>query len=367
MQDLRLIERRDETLILESIDGTEYTLDVTDEIVAAVHVITRAQQSKANEVKVSPRKVQTLLREGHSVEAITAELGIESDDVERYAGPIHAEFQFILSQALNVPVRAEAANQEDPQFFGAVIEARLAKLGAESHAWRTWRDAEEGWMVQLAFTSHGVEHDAQWAFEHRKHLLSPVTPDAVNLSKQGDVGDKLIPTLRAVDRPEETSSFNAASFEPVAEDPAEAADVTEPEPLEPLSSQSDFERRQGIEQRAIITDPEPRDLGETSDLLDALRKRRSERDSADEPDTKTHDIVAPGSDLNEATERPQINIWAPPAAPADDRSTEPATPEAAPELVEPEPQQAEEKSPKKGRQSIPSWDEILFGTRSDDE
>ncbi|MDA3148228.1 DUF3071 domain-containing protein [Leucobacter sp. UCMA 4100] len=400
MQDLRLIERRDQTLVLESIDGTEFTLEVTEEVVTAVHVITRAQQAKASETKVSPREVQTMLREGNSVIEVAVALNIEEEDVERYAEPINAEFRFILDLALGVPVRADVADQDEPQFFGAVIEARLAKLGATTHAWRTWRDPEDGWMVLLTFTSHDVEHEARWAFEHRKRLLTPITPDAINLSKQGDVGDKLIPTLRAVDRPEERGSFNAVNFEPeAAEEPAEAAENEAPaETEEPVSPHSDFERRQAIEQRTIATEPEPRDLGQTSDLLDALRKRRSERDAQDLeldldlPETRTQEViqVTPAASADESAEeggstpadepqpevKPNVNIWAPPAGPSEAK-TEETTAAPKPEAVksaaaepaeasEPEPQ-GDEKRSKKGRQSIPSWDEILFGTRSEDD
>lgn len=409
MQDLRLIERRDHTLILQSHDGSEFTLEATAEVITAVQSISRSIQTQASEVKVKPREVQSLLRGGASPAQVAEQLGIELGDVERYAGPIDAEFSFILQQALGVPVRADSHVDDELQLFGEVVEQRLEQLGATQQQWRTWRDPEEGWMVATQFSSHGVDHDAQWAFEHRKKLLSPVTPDAVNLSKQGDVGNKLIPTLRAVDRPDERTAFATEPFEQ-ASAPAETPEELPSTPT-PEFTKSDFERRLGIEQRAIASEPEPQDLGQTSDLLDALRKRRHDRDAQEQEHAGTpdaHDTDAAAQGLKQHTETPPgkqshdsnplPNIWMPPAAPtaappasqtsvADALTTSPLEPAATPapaadlpatgapdgeaqalsqkgEKAQPAP---DERPAKKGRQSIPSWDEILFGTRSEED
>ena len=380
MQELRVVERRDHTLILETEDGSEYVFEVTDEVVATVQSIHRSQQSQSSDAKVRPREVQKLLREGTGRDEVADLLGIDRSDVDRYAGPIEAEFSFILEQALGVQVRADASADDALQFFGEVIEERLGHLNAQGHAWNAWRDPEEGWMVLLTFTSHGVEHEAKWAFDHKKRLLRPLTPDAVNLSKQGDVGDKLIPTLRAVDRPEEQETFDAEPFDQAAMTPPEPDRDDEPHTL-PDFTKSDFERRLGIEQRAISTEPDPQEPGQTSDLLDALRKRRETRESehGDESlevsdQAREHDDEPEQApDEADPVER-RINIWAPPADPAardiPSPETQPgqdATPDADRAPSRDEPQPSTDKKGKKGRQSIPSWDEILFGTRSDDE
>ena len=379
MQDLRLIERRDHTLILETEDGSEYVLEVTDEVIATVQSIHRSQQSQTSETKVRPREVQSLLREGVARDEVASRLGIDRDDVDRYAGPIEAEFAFILEQALGVQVRADTNADDTPQFFGEVIEERLGSLGTHSHVWSTWRDPEEGWMVLLTFMSHEVEHEAKWAFEHKKRLLSPITADAVNLSKQGDVGDKLIPTLRAVDRPEEPQTFDAEPFDQAALSVPDHDD--EPDAL-PHFAQSDFERRLGIEHRAIATEPEPQDLGQTSDLLDALRKRRETRESGPSEDEQTQAPEAAPTDEplhfsshDDGGAKPPMNIWAPPPTPdaPEDGAPSNEARDVVGEREEPadpgpaEPPASTDKKAKKGRQSVPSWDEILFGTRSDDD
>lgn len=207
-----------------------------------------------------------------------------------------------------------------------------------------------------------------------------MTPDAINLSKQGDVGDKLIPTLRAVDIIDDRPSFDAALTAEEAPEPAPTKILPQEEISSPVSGHdheqilpdvplSDFERRQGIEQRAIVSEPEPQDLGQTSDLLDALRKRRHDRVQEPETETatpdKSSDLLGQASQTVEPpAEERSINIWGSPVTHSNGDSSTPA--------LSTDPQQSElskpdDKKSKKGRTSIPSWDEILFGTRSDDE
>jgi len=380
MQDLRLVERREQTLILETEDGAEFYLDVNEEIIGVVQAIARALAAKGTDTKVRPREVQALLRSGLSRNEVAKQLDVSSEDVERYAGPIDAEFSFIMEQVRGVAVRATGGDGDTPQRFGEVIEDRLNQLGADDFTWSTWKDAEDGWIILLLFSAHGVDHEARWKFDHRKRLLTPVTPDAINLSKQGDVGDKLIPTLRAVDIIDDRPSFDAALTAEEAPEPAPTKILPQEEISSPVSGHdheqilpdvplSDFERRQGIEQRAIVSEPEPQDLGQTSDLLDALRKRRHDRVQEPETETatpdKSSDLLGQASQTVEPpAEERSINIWGSPVTHSNGDSSTPA--------LSTDPQQSElskpdDKKSKKGRTSIPSWDEILFGTRSDDE
>src|SRR5699024_9887635 len=105
-----------------------------------------------------------------------------------------------------------------------------------------------------------------------------------------------------------------------------AAPTQTPAPPEPLSEADEYQRRRGIEERAIASDPEQRDLGETSDLLDALRKRRQDRDgnsdtrSVEDTDTAEVEQTTPKAGPASGEAKPRVNIWQAPAPP------EPSTP-----------------------------------------
>ncbi|QYM76153.1 septation protein SepH [Leucobacter luti] len=424
MDELRFVRREDQTLIVANDADQEFRLVVDDAVLSELRALSRRERDTS---KVRPREIQALIRAGKTRAEIVAQTGLDESDIERYEEPVLAERRYVLERAHAVPVRAEAHADSD-QRFGSVIQERLISLGADASEWSSWRDEETGWMIGLEFISHDVAHRAVWAFEHRKGALSPITPDAVNLSKQGEVGDRLIPKLRAVDTADGATRFDSGAFDAnevasaVAEAPTvELADASSPaaqdspsdavQDATPESVEADYERRREIDQRAIKTSEAlPVDLSQTADLLDALRRRRGERDEANRaaalaevaetaaPETPGADVGGEAQlELPEPTPPPSEararSIWgasgvsgsAPPrgsrseapAAPANATKPLPKAPRspaeslaAAPNSEAPAPEKAEdtqEKLPKKGRASIPSWDDILFGTRSDED
>jgi hypothetical protein len=90
--------------------------------------------------------------------------------------------------------------------------------------------------------------------------------------------------------------------------------------------------------------PEESQLSETADLLDALRKKRSERESVEQLDP------------HPSTEGLRIVEYVPEPIASEQE------PEPTPAPVNTEPTN----SPKRGRASIPSWDQIVFGTKTED-
>lgn len=241
-------------------------------------------------------------------------------------------------------------------------------------------------MIGLEFESHEVSHRAIWSFEHRKGVLAPLTPDAVTLSKQGEVGDRLIPKLRAVDAAEARDRFDSGAFDPEtltadfeaidgADDIHSAHDTETPESrsgaeaafasrhpstgsIPIVDAGAEFARRREIDQRAIKTpEPELPDLGQTADLLDALRKRRGEREGAA--------LQPPFSPASAEGAPVQLFAAAEGTGEGSEQSgsgqAQAATDTAA------EPVAAEKPRKGKGRTAIPSWDDILFGTRSDED
>lgn len=381
MQELRFVRSDDGALIAANESGDHYRVVVDEALVAEVKRLSRKPSEGA---RVKPREIQSLVRAGKSREEIAQLTGAEPADIERFEGPVLAERQFILESAHKVPVVSRGQDAEEPQeTFGEAIALRLSGLSADTHEWTAWREEERGWLIGLEFISHDVAHHALWSFEHRKGVLTPLNDDAVRLSKQGEIGDRLIPKLRAVDVPERTERFDSGAFapeelpaavrhpavgpvDPVEEAPTEQIPAVEaPEPVDPAR---EYERRQHIDQRAMTRSEEAADLGQTADLLDALRRRRGEREHENE-DTP----LDWGDDTPDVGEEP---LPAPQEAPPTLREVPPAPPAAEPpaprartltRVPEPPAEPAQEKPAKKRRAEIPSWDDILFGTRSDED
>ena len=458
MDELRFVRREDQTLIVANAADQEFRLVVDDSVLSELRSLSRRERDVT---KVRPREIQSLIRAGKTRAQVMEATGLEESDIERYEEPVLAERRYILERAHAVPVRADSHSDAD-QHFGSVIAERLVSLGAEASEWESWRDEETGWMVSLEFISRDVAHRAVWAFDHRKGGLSPVTPDAVTLSKQGDVGDRLIPKLRAVGGNDGASKFDSGAFDAAAlrteDDAADTQDEDTPDASAQASSaqhertlgagsseldvDADYERKREIDQRAIKThETEPIDLSQTADLLDALRRRRGERDEANraaaqadidsleaarevpatsDADSDTEAGPAPSAQSSQPQAAPR-SIWgasgvsgsAPPLRPATPHDAPgagetPARPadggaretgaggspdSASPDTASPDDQDQHDTAPvartgrpslpsiglaarpapepekggKKGRASIPSWDDILFGTRSDED
>lgn len=403
MDDLRFVRREDQSLIVATDSGQEYRVLVDEAVLAELRHLSRPARGAA---RINPREVQALIRAGKTRAEVAEATGLDEADVERYEEPVLAERRYVLELAQAVAVRTSPGDEAEQQ-FGTVIAERLIGLGAETSEWNSWRDEEAGWMIGLTFSSRDAdEHRAVWSFEHRKGVLSPLTPDAHSLSKQGSVGDRLIPKLRAVDTNER---FDSGAFDIDASAVGADAEANETPrvpsgPVAPdhpstgsipvVDIESEYARRQHIDERAIKTPtPELPDLGQTADLLDALRRRRGERESSGEGPGSTADGAveeAPGAEEDRSDAAPVTPIGAAnhahrsgiatdgaatgaPAEDEEDQRTE-AGEGAATDSDDQLPKQqplgpAPEKGKRggKGRATIPSWDDILFGIRSEDD
>jgi len=340
MEQLTIIGSEDDRLILADESGQRFTL--------AIDAVLRDEvRSYGREVKpvavlaASPRDIQARIRAGLSAEETSDLLGVDIDVVRKFETPVLAEREHIVDRALAVPVviGTEFDLEENPT-FGSAVRSKLADLRATGERWTSWKD-EHGWSVKLDFTAADVDHDARWSFDPRRSALAPLNSDANQLSRQGPLPEGLIPKLRAVDHASQAQTSAPAAAAPPAE-PEEDAD-------------------QG---------------GETLDLLEALRRRRGQREPAPtseiDESASRHPAKGPSRPVSlfdlpgvqDASDGAETAA-APADAPLDDadagRADDAAdTPESA--------DSARNDSSRKrgGRAAMPSWDEIVFGARSDD-
>ncbi len=338
MEQLKVIGTEDDVLVLATESGERFALTVDDTLRSYVRRPAREQEPRS--VRANPREIQSHIRAGLSAEDVASLLEIRVEDVERFEGPVLAEREYIVGQALAVPVLL--GTELDPAAqptFGQAVRSKLSDASATDERWTSWKEPT-GWIVKLEFTSHDVAHDARWVFDPRRSTLSPQNSDAVQLSRQGSLPDGLIPRLRALDNaPKDSSHFDAAVFGAHVEP---EADIEAPAVPQQASS--------GVQDAAIKRAPERHEPpAETADLLEALRRRRGQREPM--PTEATAPAHAPVA-LFDALEPGYEDT-----APVDDADA-PTEPEA--------PQAPAESSKRKGRPSMPSWDEIVFGARTED-
>ena len=370
MQQLKVIGTEDDVLVVATETGERFALPINDALRAEIRRTgngARVEERDPRAVRLSPREIQGHIRAGLSAEEVAALTGALPEDVARYEGPVLAERAFIVAQALAMPVLMGTDLDGDAgATFGSAIRAKLAELAAEGERWSSWKEAT-GWVVKLEFTASGIDHDARWSFDPRRSHLSPLGTDATQLSRQGSLPEGLIPRLRALDSDapvKDETRFDSAAF-----GPRRAA----PEP-ETLGTRTGGDATPAAVADAAIKRA-PNDTAassETADLLEALRRRRGQREPR--PDgTDEQDAGSPSPWAQSAR-------TGAPAAP-DRRETAPIAlfdalepgyaEDAAAEEQRPAPQSETPPAPesgvrRKGRASLPSWDESVFGARTDE-
>ncbi|WP_460795547.1 septation protein SepH [Microbacterium sp. GXF0217] len=344
MENVTIVGTEAGVLVLATENGQRFALPIDDLLRAEIRRAGAQAAPAAPKLAASPREIQAHIRSGMSAAEVAELLGIERSDVERFEGPVLAEREHIVGQALAVPVLIGSEVEPDAQpTFGTAIRAKLADVAAEAERWASWKE-DSGWIIKLEFTANDVDHDARWSFDPRRSTLAPLNGDATQLSRQGSLPDGLIPRLRAVERERQQSPykddtrFDSGAFGPrlVAESEPEHVDSAAPE-------------RSAAQDAAIKRAPDESNTSpETADLLEALRRRRGQRESAplviDE-----HEDVAPPS---------PIALFDTPESVHDDveRASEP----------ESDANGTDSSSRKRRRNAMPSWDEIVFGARTDE-
>jgi len=392
MQDLTVIGVENGALLVSSDGGERFRIVIDDVLQSRLRQGVAAQSGGK---KVSPREIQTHIRAGLSAFEVAELTGASVDYVERFEGPVVAERQFMVESALRVPVQptapADPLGEEPLSTFGDALEERLEGLDAQDIRWASWKD-ETGWIVKLTFSSREIEHDARWQFDPKRHALTPLNNEATTLSRHGELSEGLIPRLRAVSSTVEggDARFDSGSFTPLERVPAAAdsgdttssdspaatsaaadapsadpAPVAEPAALfasgRPAPAKEAQRPYDGFAVKRAPDTADTADHNQTADLLEALRRRRGEREAAAfEPAHDDEPVFGgprpvPIDPVDTPLEGLEAEIIVPPVSQPGSSSSAPGG------------SAGKQPSPKRQRAAMPSWDEIVFGARSDDD
>lgn len=348
MENVTIVGTEAGVLVLATESGERFALPIDDVLQREIRRATRQAEPAGQRLAASPRDIQAQIRAGLTAIEVSELLGISVDDVARFEGPVLAEREHIIGQALAVPVLIGSEVEPDAQpTFGAAVRDKLADVAASSERWASWKE-ESGWVIKLEFTANDVDHDARWSFDPRRSALAPLNAGATQLSRQGSLPEGLIPRLRAVDHERTTSPykdesrFDSGAFGPRLL-PAPDGGVEDPS----LPERSDA----AAQDAAINRAPESQKTNpETADLLEALRRRRGQRETA------------PLIDDVEESDGGQspISLFDAFDQPADE--PEPAAPTPKPSGAD----AADSGARRRRRNAMPSWDEIVFGARTDE-
>lgn len=165
MENVTIVGTEAGVLVLATESGERFALPIDDMLQREIRRATRQSEPTAQKLAASPRDIQAQIRAGLTAPEVAELLGISVDDVVRFEGPVLAEREHVIGQALAVPVLIGSEVEPDAQpTFGVAVRAKLAEVEATSERWASWKE-DSGWTIKLEFTANDVEHDARWSFD----------------------------------------------------------------------------------------------------------------------------------------------------------------------------------------------------------
>ncbi|MFJ7181382.1 septation protein SepH [Streptomyces massasporeus] len=228
-------------LVLKAADSTEYTLPIDERLRAAV----RGDRPRLGQIEIEveshlrPRDIQARIRAGATAEEVAQMAGIPVDRVRRFEGPVLAERAFMAERARKTPVRRPGENSGPP--LGEAVQERLLLRGADKDTvqWDSWRRDDGTWEVLLVYRVAGEPHAASWTYDPPRRLVQAVDDEARSLIGESDdlaapePSFPFVPRIarlprdRPLDRPErERPSLPAQASEPIEETTGERDSLT---------------------------------------------------------------------------------------------------------------------------------------------
>ena len=323
---------------------------------------------------LSPREIQARIRAGEPLDEVARAAGMGADWVEPFAAPVLAEREFVAAQAQSHPVR-RGSETIAHRTLAQVVTDRLAsrRVDIDSVAWDAWKLEGRRWVVRVDYDSGKAHREARFIYDMSGRFSVADNDDARWLLGLHSTSHGPQPGRRRSDLDAEpTIDLNddlalVRVVQPRVDEPSDPDDTI---PLDDLDAEIDDAYAEG-------------ELAEVDGLYDIVPSADSGLDvlydmlsSFDEDSVQIYAGLIRPSDAPVASpvldERPTTPPEAesePDGEPEPDRESEDAE---EPQLTEPEqPALVEHEEPeptkpaakgKRKRASVPSWDEIMFGS-----
>ncbi|WP_206065202.1 septation protein SepH [Nocardioides sp. JQ2195] len=335
-------------LLLVSDTGEEYSLTIDRHLRAAL----RGEHARLGQLEIQmestlrPRDIQTRIRAGESPESVAQAAQTTVEKILPFANPVLAERAHIAQRAQRASVRRKAGDQ-GARTLGEAVAAQLSPLGVSTEVveWDSWRREDGRWALTGDYTVGKRKGSAKFAFDAPGNYVTVENDDARWL-----VGEQVSGSAKP-ERRDDLKQARQRRLSAVPEDELPLGDDAIEIANETAAPQHEVPRDRAATDRTA-TDPTAADAGSHT---------------ADEESTVDLTETAERVRAPEADEEPALSPTPEPLAETPDDAEAPSSSKdsdddraaAAQEVTEPKP--ARKPARKKGRASVPSWDEIMFG------
>jgi hypothetical protein len=362
MQHLTLVRLTEDksALVLVADTGEEFTLAVDDTLRAALRGdhARLGLREKQMESALRPRDIQARIRAGESPESVADAAQTSVDRVMAYATPVLAERAHIAERAQRCSVRRRGA--EGPaKPLGDAVEERLRarNIAPGATEWDAWRREDGRWTLVAAYRDGDDTHQATFLFDAPGRYVVPDDDEARWL-----VGERDARAGAPDTGPRRLSAVGDDQELPLGED---AIGMVSAAPV--ATADADWMLTQATDRPETWTTTRDARTGTVpADGGDAA----TESPAADAADAADDGAVV-GAVVDDAADEPTLPGTDPTtdgAAPHDQEQQPreadvPEQQEASTDATEEAPRQPRRRATKKsrGRASVPSWDEIMFG------
>jgi hypothetical protein len=374
MQDLRLIGVHEDGqhLLLANADGGRFRLTLDEALRAAA----RRDRPRLGQLQIEiegglrPRDVQALIRRGLSTEEVADRAGWTVEKVRRFEGPVLAEREHVARKAQLCAVGTRASG---PLTLADRVAERLRDRGVERDAvdWDSSRDDEGTWQLTMTFSAGGRQRTATWRYEPLGGSVSATNDEARWLSEEATPG--AIPTPHRAALEGDLDVYDIDADGGVERAPRERGPH---DPIDLMAAMREQSARGRRRRRASPThtpggDRVRADALPIEDLaLDPTlvppppvsRGRHPVSAHLEEPSTERTFVGGRPDDASDASDdtadtADDTTSDAVRSADADDVAA------SAPSPVRSAPSPVRSAPSRKGRPSVPSWDDIVFGTK----
>ncbi|GAB2544586.1 septation protein SepH [Brachybacterium huguangmaarense] len=380
-------------LVLSDSDGQQYSLRIDEALRAAVRRDRPAlgMIQAAESAPLRPREIQAMLRAGRDAEEIAEIAGVGIEHVRRYEGPVLAEREYTAERA-----RGFHVGRGGGPTLGDVTAQRLrVRRASPEQRWDAWRNEDGTWTLELAFEAGGRAREAHWIVDLTRQSVAADDDEARWLTDDDASGDdEARPRARLTavrsrvydveadggvdpaDRPapasrrprsahpaaigeDELDSLNARRGlrpvpAPAADDAASTDDdapeapsvwtsVSDDEPeVSPWAADDEALREHEVEDDIVESDAEDDEV--------EVEEIDGDEDLHDDPAEDEDPEPAPAPSVGESHRGDTIELTPLPGFGNDEEGAQSPAPAAR-------------KKPRPKRSSIPSWDQIVFGSK----
>ena len=368
MQDLTPVGLSEDgsRLILRSASGEEYAVAADARLRAALGGDRTTDSGspprsarpleRQMESALRPRDIQARIRAGESPEDVAAAAGTSVDSIMGFAMPVLAERAHVAQTAQKASVRRTGDSTAVARTLGLAAETYFSEHGLheEDVEWDAWRRPDGRWSLVAEYVLTGTPRRAEFTHDLPGRYVVADNDDARRLTGQlpeaaaGPAEPQAVPRRLSAVRMNDEVPLGDDALELVRERQSQTGDLQpheqepafEPTP-EPLADEPAARQEPAGPETPVA--PEPADVEDTAPV--ELPAEMPGELPADEP----------------LFEQPAASEVQPDAGSAAEAESEASTARS-----EEQPAKPARSSRKKGRSSVPSWDEIMFGGGQND-